>query len=95
MSTVTDDKFPCPICSQPLVVKLTKKDKPYLICDPCGVQIFVRGPTGIHEFKRLLERGSRNGTMGRLEEMEKPRMACVAVSPPLFISPMNSAPQCG
>jgi transcription elongation factor Elf1 len=71
MPKVTDDKFPCPICSQPLVVKLTKKDKPYLICDPCGVQVFVRGPAGIQEFKRLLERGSRNGTLGRLEEMEK------------------------
>jgi hypothetical protein len=71
MPTVTDDKFPCPICSKPLAVKLTKKGKPYLICDPCGVQVFVRGPAGIHELKRLLERGNRNGTLGRLEEMEK------------------------
>lgn len=71
MPKVTDDKFPCPICAQPLTVKLTKKDKPYLICDPCGVQVFVRGPAGIHEFKRLLERGSRNGAMGRLEEMQR------------------------
>ncbi len=23
---------------------MTKKDKPYITCDPCGVQVFVRGP---------------------------------------------------
>jgi len=46
MPKVTDDKFPCPICSQPLAVKLTKKDKPYLICDPCGVQVFRARASG-------------------------------------------------
>jgi DNA-directed RNA polymerase subunit RPC12/RpoP len=63
--------FPCPVCMSPREVKTTKKDKPYIVCDPCGVQVFVRGPAGIDEFERLLERGSRNGTLGRLEEMEK------------------------
>src|SRR5271165_5648311 len=33
--------FPCPVCTGPREVLLTKKDKPYLICNPCGVQVFV------------------------------------------------------
>jgi len=46
--------FPCPVCTEPREVRETKKSKPYLICDPCGVQVFVRGPAGIGEFNRLL-----------------------------------------
>jgi len=69
--------FPCPVCMTAREVKITKKDKPYIVCDPCGVQVFVRGPAGIQEFERLLERGSRNGALGRLEEMEKRyRLSC-------------------
>lgn len=48
--------FPCPVCTEAREVRLTKKDKPYVVCDPCGVQVFVRGPAGIAEFERLLER---------------------------------------
>ena len=29
--------FPCPVCADPREVKLTKKDKPYVVCDPCGI----------------------------------------------------------
>jgi predicted RNA-binding Zn-ribbon protein involved in translation (DUF1610 family) len=36
--------FPCPICGVATDVRITKKDKPYITCDPCGVQVFVRGP---------------------------------------------------
>src|SRR5271169_655317 len=51
--------FPCPVCASPLLVKQTKKAKPYLVCDPCGTQVFVRGPGGIAAFNRLVERGVR------------------------------------
>lgn len=72
MSILDEERrFPCPVCMRPLEVKMTKKDKPYIVCDPCGVQVFVRGPAGIEEFNRLLERGSRSGALARLEEMEK------------------------
>ncbi len=30
-------RFPCPVCTDPREVRLTKKDKPYIVCDPCGV----------------------------------------------------------
>ena len=48
--------FPCPVCAQLCEVKLTKKKKPYMTCDPCGIQLFVRGPLGIAALSRLLDR---------------------------------------
>lgn len=71
MPTITHHRFPCPVCARTLEVRLTKKGKPYVTCDPCGVQMFIRGPAGIAEFGRLIERGDRNGLMERLEEMER------------------------
>lgn len=70
--------FPCPVCTEAREVRLTKKDKPYVVCDPCGVQVFVRGPAGIAEFERLLERtGGKNGPLDRLREMEdRYRLTC-------------------
>ncbi len=56
---------------------MTKKDKPYLTCDPCGVQVFVRGPAGISEFNRLLQRTSEEGLLSRLTHMEQRyRLTC-------------------
>jgi hypothetical protein len=47
-------RFPCCICSAPLEVRETKKGKPYVICDPCGLQMFVRNGEGIRRFQILL-----------------------------------------
>jgi len=69
--------FPCPVCTEPREVRITKKGKPYLVCDPCGVQVFIRGPAGIEEFSRLLERANRDGLLTRLAEMEaRYRLTC-------------------
>jgi uncharacterized Zn finger protein len=77
MPNKTEHKFPCPLCTHPLEVRLTKKNKPYVICDPCGVQLFVRGPDGINTFKRLIERGNSTGLWDRLEQMERHyRLSC-------------------
>ena len=46
------EAFPCPICGEIRDMRASKKDKPYLVCDPCGVQIFIRGKSGI---SRLIE----------------------------------------
>jgi hypothetical protein len=43
--------FPCPVCSGLRPVRQTKTAKPYLRCDPCGVQLFVRGDEGIKRFR--------------------------------------------
>ena len=47
--------FPCPVCTDPREVRMTKKKKPYITCDPCGIQLFVRGPAGIAAFERLID----------------------------------------
>jgi len=39
--------FACPLCSRRCQVRTTKKAKPYLICDDCGLQMFVRYGAGI------------------------------------------------
>jgi len=48
-------KFPCPICRRALTVKITKNDKLYVVCNPCGVQLFVRSEEGIKKFIEILE----------------------------------------
>jgi transcription elongation factor Elf1 len=45
--------FPCPLCEKKQDVRLADKGgKPYIICDPCGVQLFVRKSEGIN---RMIE----------------------------------------
>jgi hypothetical protein len=50
----TESLFPCPVCRKMIRVRNTKNGKPYLICDGCGVQMFIRGREGIARFKQLL-----------------------------------------
>jgi hypothetical protein len=95
MTTSTNDKFPCPVCTQLLGVKLTKKDKPYVTCDPCGVQVFVRGPAGIEQFKRLIASGHRAGMLDRLEEMERRyRLSCTEAATASGLNRTLSKPAC-
>jgi DNA-directed RNA polymerase subunit RPC12/RpoP len=49
MSTI-----PCFLCSQQLKQRNDKHGKPYFVCDPCGVQIFVRGRQGIKNLDQLI-----------------------------------------
>ena len=49
-------KVHCFLCQSPLEIRTSKKEKPYLVCDDCGVQIFFRLPKGIRRLKRLQER---------------------------------------
>lgn len=80
--------FPCPVCTQPREVRVTKKDNPYLICDPCGVQVFIRGPTGVEEFNRLLERTGNEGVVARLKEMLRQyRLTCHECGCQFWIKP--------
>src|SRR5262245_6741682 len=32
--------FPCPLCGSALDLRRSRTDKPYSICDQCGIQIF-------------------------------------------------------
>jgi transcription elongation factor Elf1 len=80
--------FPCPVCTGPREVLLTKKDKPYLTCDPCGVQVFIRGPAGIKEFSRLLQNTSDEPLLARLTHIEKRyRLTCPDCGHKFWITP--------
>ena len=48
-------KIPCFLCSNELRLRRDKHKKPYFVCDPCGVQIFVRGRQGIENLAQLIE----------------------------------------
>ena len=63
--------FPCPVCLQPLDVRMTKRNRPYVICSPCGVQMFVREKAGIVAFERLVKQAARDDLWTRLAELEK------------------------
>jgi hypothetical protein len=63
--------FPCCVCGKAREVGTTKKDKPYLICDPCGVQVFVRGKTGIRRFEQLVADADGNNIWKRLAELQQ------------------------
>ena len=54
---VTLDKctFPCPLCATQLDVRRTFRDKPYCVCQACGVQVFFRGAKGISRLRKLLD----------------------------------------
>jgi len=81
-------KFPCPVCTRPLEAQMTKKDKPYVICDPCGVQVFVRGPDGIHEFNRLLRATNNESLRARMSHMERQyRLTCPECGNKFWIAP--------
>jgi transcription elongation factor Elf1 len=73
MLAAANDKrmFPCPVCMDPREVRLTKKHKPYVTCDPCGIQVFVRGPAGIAAFERLVDRAGDEGLWARVKDMER------------------------
>jgi ssDNA-binding Zn-finger/Zn-ribbon topoisomerase 1 len=68
---MTFSKFPCPVCGAALDVRQSKKEKPYVVCDPCGVQMLVRAASGIERFRSLISRGKRGNSFDRLAEMER------------------------
>jgi len=47
-------RIPCFLCAQELRQKQDKNGKAYFICNPCGVQIFVRGSQGLENLKELI-----------------------------------------
>ena len=50
-------KLPCPLCGVLLNVRESVKGKPYVVCDPCGMQMFVRREDGIQALKKILTSG--------------------------------------
>lgn len=63
--------FPCPICGEGLDVRETKKGKPYVVCNGCGMQMFVRVGSGIRKFERLVAEAEMRNTWERHTELER------------------------
>lgn len=79
--------FPCPVCTDPREVRVTKKDKPYITCDPCGIQVFVRGPSGIEAFNKLVDDASED-VWSRITEMgRRYRLKCPECGHRFWIEP--------
>lgn len=80
--------FPCPVCTMPREVRITKKKKPYITCDPCGIQLFVRGSAGIAAFDKLLDRAEVEDLFSRSAEMERRYfLKCNACGRQFWIAP--------
>lgn len=80
--------FPCPVCLDPREVRMTKKNKPYITCDPCGIQVFVRGPAGIAAFNRWIDRADGADVWTRMAEMERRyRLICPECGCHFWIEP--------
>jgi hypothetical protein len=47
------EKIPCFLCGKKLYVRTDKNGKPYLICDPCGSQHFIRRKQGMERLAEL------------------------------------------
>lgn len=62
--------FPCPVCGEGLDVRTQKRGKPYVICNRCGVQLFIRLEAGIRKFHELVERADFQNIWQRLAELE-------------------------
>jgi DNA-directed RNA polymerase subunit RPC12/RpoP len=64
-------RFPCSICAALLDVRETKKGKPYVICNSCGLQMFVRNGDGIRRFESLLAETQESDLGTRLARLEQ------------------------
>lgn len=43
--------YDCPLCGESQRVMLSKKGKPYITCNSCGLQMFIRYLEGIERLK--------------------------------------------
>jgi transcription elongation factor Elf1 len=81
-------RFPCPLCGQGLDVRQTKKKKPYVICDPCGVQLFVRSKKGMHIFEELVSNAEQRNIWKRLDDLQgRYRLKCPECGKEFWIAP--------
>lgn len=46
--------LPCFLCSKQLDQRTDKNNKPYFICNPCGMQVFIRRELGIRKLEELI-----------------------------------------
>jgi DNA-directed RNA polymerase subunit RPC12/RpoP len=52
--------LPCLLCGKTLEKRTDKNGKPYFVCDPCGIQMFIRRRHGIERLEKLLQASEKN-----------------------------------
>jgi hypothetical protein len=52
--------LPCLLCVAKLEKRTDKNGKPYFVCNPCGIQLFVRREHGIQLLEKLLRNVTKN-----------------------------------
>jgi len=52
--------IPCILCTEKLDKRTDKNGKPYFVCNPCGVQLFVRREHGIALLDKLIRNCEKN-----------------------------------
>jgi hypothetical protein len=52
--------LPCLLCGNKLQKRTDKHSKPYFVCNPCGIQFFVRRKQGIERLDELLRASERH-----------------------------------
>jgi predicted RNA-binding Zn-ribbon protein involved in translation (DUF1610 family) len=57
LGKLNEMEFPCPLCGAGLPIRTSKRQKPYFICDLCGVQTFVRRKEGIARLNEMANAG--------------------------------------
>jgi predicted RNA-binding Zn-ribbon protein involved in translation (DUF1610 family) len=78
MPNANHGQYPCFLCGDQLDIRYTKNRKPYFICDPCGLQAFIRKEKGISKFSEINKNpinthNPNNPVFGRIIELEKLR----------------------
>jgi hypothetical protein len=48
------ENIPCFLCGDFQKIKLSKKNKPYFICNICGIQAFIRKDDGVNRLNDLI-----------------------------------------
>ena len=61
--------FPCPTCKRLRRLQVTKKGKPYLTCNDCGVQVFFRGRDGIRRLQGMLGQVELSGDVREISTL--------------------------
>ena len=52
--------LPCFLCGAKLEKRTDKNHKPYFVCNPCGIQLFIRREHGIGLLDKLLRASEKN-----------------------------------
>ena len=64
------NSIPCVLCKDNLPVRIDKNNKPYFVCIPCGIQLFVRGQQGIGRLSQAIK-SSGSDSQSRTQDRKR------------------------